>query len=215
MCSESRFEIRKPRSAVPEDLSLVFFCEEVDACRSAQKQEKAVNERRKFDEPVERPFPSISDFCLRHRMASASYALCYALFRNLRALQRQIDEPNLISLLLRMLDYAFVFVAAKDCFDGYIFSGIDAFDNLGRNLIRRPVVGRIPCDTRIARVVGLSSVVRIQKPYLATWEEFEGVLEIRRACESGFTSTIWTGDEEEPSQERKLLAQSVSRILVF
>ena len=114
-----------------------------------------------------------------------------------------------------MLDYRFVFVAAKDCFDRYVFSGIDAFDDLRRNLVRRPVVGRIPCHTRIARVVGLSSVVRIQQPYWATWEKLEGILEIRRACESGFTSTIWTGDEEEPSQERKVLAQPVSRILVF
>ena len=114
-----------------------------------------------------------------------------------------------------MLDYGFVFVAAKDCFDGYVFSSIDAFDDLRRNLFRSPVVGRIPCDTRIARVVGPSSIIRIQQPYWATREKLEGVLEIRRARESGFTSTIWTGNEEEPSQERKVLAQSVSRILVF
>ena len=109
-----------------------------------------------------------------------------------------------------MLDYGFVFVAAKDCFDGYVFAGIDAFDDLRRNLFRSPVVGRIPCDTRIARVEGLSSVVRIQQPYLATREDLEGVLEIRRARESGFTSTIWTGNEEEPSQEKGAISVGIS-----
>ena len=113
-----------------------------------------------------------------------------------------------------MLDYGFVFVAAKDCFDGYVFAGIDAFDDLRRNLVRRPVVGRIPCDTRIARVEGLSSVVRIQQTYLATWEELEGFWKSGEPVKVVLPAPFGPAMRRNQAK-RKVLSQSVSRILVF
>ncbi len=75
-----------------------------------------------------------------------------------------------------VVDYWSVLVAAKDGFNGNVFSSIDALNHLRRNRISSPQVRRVSRDTGIAPVINLSGLVRIQQPKGAAGKKSKSAL---------------------------------------
>ena len=164
---------------MPQHLALKFFSENSEAAaRAAEIQQQPIQERREFYEIVEGTLPTRPYSIIGHWMPTARNALSDARLRYRRTIEGEVYHSDLIPALMCMIDNRYVLVATEDGFNGNGFSNIDALDHLSGNRISSPQVRSVNRGTRMARVVNLGGLIRIQKPNRSPRKKTKSILKI-------------------------------------